>query len=99
MNVDSQKSLISIIKQLSDLDKLSVVDGISSHFLEFELLDSEKELRINGNTEGLIYLAKDILNLAVKQNEGSYFHFDSTGVVDKCDMPVVICFKRAEWNF
>ena len=98
MDNQSIEDLISIIKQLGNLDNLSIVDGVSSHFLEFELLDSENELRINGNSEGLVYLAKIILNLAVNQKVGDHFHFDSTGVVDKCDIPITICFKQAEWD-
>ncbi len=60
-------------------------------------MDGMDEIRINCNKEGLQYVALKILELAVKGFPGAHQHFDKNEMVDRCDVPVVVCLKKADW--
>lgn len=85
-----------IIAELEKLDEISVKDGISHHFLE--VMKTDREVTIHGNTQGLIYLALTCLALAEKKTEGSHQHFDEISMLDRSDIPVVIAYKSADWE-
>ena len=83
-------------ERLEAVDALSVIDGVSNHFLQV-LKAETSETVVRGNTEGLVYLALSILRLAGKQT-GAHQHFDESGIVDKCDDPLVITKCDAAWE-
>ena len=87
-----------IVDQLDALDERAIVDGVSRHFLEFELSEDQGEMRINGNSQGLIHFAKMILEVAASGMKGAHRHFDTTGIADRCDIPVVVQLKLPEWG-
>jgi hypothetical protein len=93
MEIKSAESLASIIQELHGLDEKAVVDGVSHHFLEFRVSKDKKDFLINGNSAGLIYFAKAILSVANQEQYGSHIHLDESGIVDQCDMPVIVCLK------
>lgn len=96
--MEKYDQLNSLIANLKDIDEIAVVDGVSHHFLEFVLEKNSKELLINGNKEGLIHFALSILSVAKDAGDGRHVHFDGVGILDRCDMPIVVCFKKAEWD-
>lgn len=96
--MEKYDQLTSLIKSLRDIDDAAIVNGVSHHFLEFVLEKNSKEFLIKGNKEGLIHFALSILSIVEDGGDGRHVHFDETGIVDRCDMPVVVCFKKAEWD-
>lgn len=98
MEFKSPVGLNAIIQQLREIDELAIHGDVSHHFLEFEISGDKSEFRINGNQAGLVYFARVILEVAASSVSGSHFHLDDTGIADKCDMPVVVCLKPADWK-
>ena len=98
MNSNTVENLTKALELLKKLDSQAILDGISTQYLEIELISEHNEIRINGNAEGLIYLSRVFLEVAFKNEVGSHFHIDETGVPDKCDAPIVVCLKEASWD-
>jgi hypothetical protein len=90
--------LNQIIEQLRLIDEGAIRDGVSHIFLQVEKVEGINEIRINGNAEGLIHFAMAVLDLAVSDVKGAHHHFDESGVVDPCDVPLVVSLKAAPWN-
>ncbi len=90
--------LARIVEELRKVDERAVKDGVSRHFLETEMSGDGSELRINGNPEGLIYFARSVLEVVQAGLEGGHQHFDANGILDRCDRPVVVRLKAADWD-
>lgn len=95
---DNSEVLNSIIKEIKLIDDMSIRNGVSLHSLEFDLPKSSREFIISGNVPGLIYLAKSILELAASGVQGSHVHLDEVGIVDRCDLPLVIRLSSVGWG-
>ena len=89
--------LEKILSELNTVDGSFNKNGVSSHFIELEKAGAG-EFVINGNSEGLIHVACKILELAVADVEGRHHHFDESGMVDKCEMPLVVTLKNTDWS-
>lgn len=87
----------SILTKLCEKDESSIREGVSYQFLEF-IKSENNELQVNGNAEGLLHLSRRILELVVRNNYGSHQHFDEAGIVDHCDMELIISLKKADWD-
>lgn len=98
MTLHIPNGLADLITKLHEIDDLAIKDNISYHFLEVIENKENNELLINGNSEGLIYFAKSILDLVSTCSAGSHFHLDENGILDKCDQSIVIALKKAEWD-
>ena len=88
-----QKRLEKILLEIKSLEK--------SIQPEDSFLETRKqcgELVINGNVEGLIYLASEILELAKLNLSGKHVHYDDASALDHCDQPFLIALKSPEWN-
>lgn len=96
MNVS--EDLLDALNKLRAEDRSYILGGASQHFIEFIRSSNGACLHINGNRAGLVHLAKNILDVAVKNFDGAHHHFDSVGLVDPCDMEVVVCLKKADWG-
>lgn len=48
--------------------------------------------------DGLVHLARLVLEVAAKEFVGAHQHFDQAGELDTCDMPLTIVLKSAEWD-
>jgi len=96
MHVPSE--LTHVIDQLRRIDEQSIHEGVSTQFLEFELSTAHNELRINGNPGGLVQFARAILQVVARGHDGAHQHFDEAGIVDRCDIPIVVCLKPAPWD-
>jgi len=86
-----------ILRKLRIIDESFINEGVSSHFLEFTKPDEENNFQIKGNSEGLIHFARSIIEVASKNMQGAHQHFDESGIVDKCDMPVTVSLKKSTW--
>lgn len=96
MKDEAAGSVADAIEHLVSADVLSVSEGVSRHFLQ--VLNGENgETVVQGNAEGLVYLALSILRLATKQN-GAHQHFDESGLLDRCEVPLVVAKCLAEWE-
>jgi hypothetical protein len=81
------------------LDLLRVLDDASNKTTNFlETRKNQQDLCINGNREGLIRLARVILEVAQKGFLGAHQHLDEIGELDLCETPLTVCFKPAEWE-
>lgn len=87
-----------LVDKLREMNARASVDGVSHHFLEFVKTDNGNTLSINGNPDGLIYFAMSILEVVKHRNSGSHAHFDEVGIVDRADIPIVVCLKEAPWS-
>lgn len=79
-----------LAKILNDLKHL---EDPQMAFLETE--ESDQEIRINGNLQGLLTLARSVLQTALG-SEGSHQHFDEHGMLDSCDRPFIVALKDAD---
>jgi len=86
------------LKLLQQFDDSFVVDDVSNHFVQIIHSKTHDEVQIVGNTAGLIHIARQILEVANRQVEGSHHHFDANGIADECDIPVVVTLRQAEWD-
>ena len=82
--------LSDLIKELETIDSEAIVDGFSHHYIETVNSIDQNWVAINGNRQGLIYLALSCLRLAEKGLHGSHQHFDEAGMVDKSEVDVVV---------
>lgn len=89
--------LKTVFDEVCSLDESFSEGGISTHYVEFERTDAD-EFLVKGNAEGLIHLASKLLELAVTGVEGKHHHFDESGIVDKCDMPLIVTLEKADWS-
>jgi len=90
--------LSDVIETLILLDNSFIADNVSRHFLEINDRREVNELQVRGNVAGLVHLARKILEVAKKGVEGAHYHLDDAELVDRCDLPVVISLKKAEWD-
>ncbi len=95
--MDEKEKIRSLMADLVSLDESFIRDGESLHFIELLKGESGSEVQIYGNTAGLIHIARKVIEVASKGSNGAHHHFDESGLVDRCDIPVVVTFKDAEW--
>lgn len=99
MNTGNSTSLTSVLKMLRLLDDNSVsTDEKTSQFLEVVKSQQDEGVIINGNTNGLVRLARLVLEVAAKDFAGAHQHFDDVGELDTCEVPLTIVLKPAEWD-
>lgn len=94
-----QKALVEVAsEQLSQADAESVRNGVSYHHLRFDS-SREGEAVLSGNREGLIHLAKELLDLALRGKEGSHVHYDESGNLSTESVgALVVMLEDAEWD-
>lgn len=91
------KDKLNIISEtLQEIDENSVVDGISNHFLKLRNINDE--IVIDANEEGLIFLAQQLVALALDGKDGSHIHLDESSMMDECDKALVIVKKTNAWS-
>lgn len=93
-----QDDIDRIATQLAAIDETSVAKGVSSHFMEIVESGDGAGIIVRANAEGLVHLACKALEITGKGIEGSHYHFDESGIVDRCDKPLTICFSKADWD-
>jgi hypothetical protein len=99
MNKGSSVSLNSVLQMLRILDNGSVSENYTStNFLETVKRRHDDGVIINGNTDGLVRLARLVLEVAAKDIAGAHQHFDDVGELDTCEVPLTIVLKPAEWD-
>jgi hypothetical protein len=99
MTVGAQPSLDEVLDLVRTLDDSSVgLDGTTGQFLEVRRGASDQVVSVNGNVGGLVHLARLVLEVAAKGFVGAHQHFDEAGEADVCEVPLVVCFKPAEWD-
>ena len=98
MKPSAMEDLSKILDLLRELDSQAISDNVSCQHLEIVLAKDQNEDRLNGNAEGLIYLSRVFLEVAVKDKAGSHIHIDETGVADRCDIPMVVSLKDSIWE-
>jgi hypothetical protein len=99
MNECKPLSLREVLELLRQLDDTSVgADGTSSQFLEVKRGPRDGAISVNGNRDGLVHLARLILEVAAKDFVGAHQHFDNAGELDTCEAPLTIVLKLAEWE-
>ena len=96
MRDDSLRHVRAAVDHAEKADKASVVEGVSSHFLEI-LKTEHDEILVRGNQPGLVHFGLSILKLAL-ENEGAHRHFDEAGILDRCEMSLIVAKCKAEWE-
>lgn len=99
MNKGSSVSLNSVLQMLRLLDNGSInANYTSTQFLEIVKGQQDEGVIINGNTNGLVRLARLVVEVAAKDFAGAHQHFDDIGELDTCEVPLTIVLKPAEWD-
>jgi hypothetical protein len=98
MNMKFPADAAHMLDQIRRIDAAGTKDGVSRKFLEVRQPKSEDAIYVSGNVEGLIHFARAVLDIAAKGFEGAHHHFDEHGVLDHCDIPIVVSLKAAEWD-
>lgn len=83
-----------IINELAEIGNMLDNNEISDLFLQ--LKKSENSIQLKGNSEGLIYLARMFLTLAIK-NGDAHMHFDEYTSFDECDKDFIIRKVLPDW--
>jgi hypothetical protein len=93
----SEPSLGDILEQVTALDQTSTPGGISRVFVEVRDTGT-REVSVRANAEGLIYLARRLLELAASTVPGKHVHIDTAGMADHCDRDLVLARWPAPWD-
>ena len=88
--------LEDIVAALELLEDSAVSEGVSHHFIEIS--SSNDEITLSANQPGLIWLALQSAKLALDSSNAKHVHIDTAGIADTADGPLVISFKKAEWE-
>ena len=98
MDATKPPSLHDLLEMLRCLDNASVrADGAATLFLEVRKGSQGEGVSVNGNRDGLVHLARLVVEVAAKDFAGAHQHFDDTGL-DTCEVPLTIGLKPAEWD-
>ncbi len=89
-------------KQLQEIfhsiEKGQSINGSASDmFLETKTVDANSVL-IQGNVEGLLYLAECAVKLAQAQIKEKHFHFDASSSLDNCETEIILKYQSAPWE-
>ena len=99
MNEVKPPSLHEVLQLLRRLDDTSVgTDGTTTQFLEIRKGAQDEGVSVNGNRDGLVHLARLVLEVAARDFVGAHQHFDEAGELDTCEVPLSIGLKPAEWD-
>jgi predicted transcriptional regulator YheO len=97
MNATTTDPLLEVIDLLTILENSEQrLQEVSTEFIETKRDPIHGHLCINANRLGLMRMAKTFLEVAVKNFEGAHQHLDEVSGLDSCDMPLVVCFKKAD---
>ena len=88
------EQLLAIFNSMENLQ-----DSVESSnmFLETKIGDAETVI-VQGNVDGLLYLAECAIKLANSKINGKHFHFDESSSLDSCDKAVTLNFQFAPWE-
>ena len=99
MNGSKPPTLRDVLEVLRQLDDASVTaDSVATQFLEVRKEPQGEGVSVNGNRDGLVHLARLVLEVAAKGFAGAHQHFDEAGELDACEVPLAIALKSAEWD-
>jgi hypothetical protein len=89
---------MELLTQIRKLDDASIRGDVSRQFLEIQTSPDQSEVTLNGNCEGLVHFARLVLDVAGRNFEGAHAHFDASGELDRCDLPLIVSLKAAAWD-
>jgi len=55
-----------------------------------EVKDSEEDVILAANKDGMLYLIKVLINLCENNKSYSHYHLDEAGMANKCDKPLIV---------
>ena len=61
-----------------------------------EVEDKKDEIVLSANTEGMIYLIRELIELCVYNKEWGHYHLDEAGMANKSNKPLVISFVKGD---
>ena len=96
MDETARQQINKAIEAATIADESFVSGDVSNHFLQV-LKGDHGETIIRGNGEGLVHFALSVLKLA-KSDQETHQHFDEAGMIDKCDVPLVVVKSIADWE-
>jgi len=99
MNESKPPSVLDVLNLLRRLDDVSVgAGGTTTQFLEVRKGPENEGVSVNGNRNGLVHLARLVLEVAAKDFVGAHQHFDEAGELDICEVPLAVVLKAADWD-
>jgi hypothetical protein len=85
---DFRADLLEIKDQLRALS-----DALSPDSLRAELLEGPSVLLIEGGPRGLIYLARQCIDIAAKTSSGAHAHVDEHSGADEGSFPIIVSLR------
>jgi hypothetical protein len=82
-----------IRKNLSKIVEEQTQTGISPYSADLEFNSIHKEVVFKLNRQTLLLVARDLIELATKQTEGSHIHYDAVNILEENGLSLVITLK------
>ncbi|MEK7265599.1 MAG: hypothetical protein AAB227_05810 [Pseudomonadota bacterium] len=97
MDDREMRRLKAITQDLAEFDDSLTRNGKTEHLIESRTGD-DGAFEIYANAEGLVHMARQIMQLAQARIDGKHLHFDAAGMLEKSDHPFLVSYKSAEWD-
>lgn len=94
----TKPELAHLVQRLIDMEETFVEESISNYSLSLTKADAGNTLLVEGNTAGLVNLARMVLDVASKEFSGAHCHFDTAGIVEVAEMDLVVSLKPTAWD-
>ena len=88
MNETQENKLGEIVAELD-----TFIENMDNGSMYLETVFEDGVLEINGNEEGLMKFAIQVLKLANSRTEGSHFNYDEASMLSACDLPFEVRFQ------
>lgn len=96
MTESLEKELTRLRESLAEVHARFEQGDTLPHYIAISRNDHEVVLE--ANSPGLVYLAKELVDLAMSKESGIHVHLDEAGMADRADPPLVVAFTNAPWD-
>ena len=92
------QAIEDIAKALDKFVVRQTDSGVSPYSADLEFNTSTKEVVLRLNRDSLILVARDLVALALKKEQGSHIHYDEANVFDNPENTLIVV-KAVSWLF
>lgn len=92
------QQMIDKVRDLATRTSQIVADTLAQKpcplYAALHVVDDGRSVRLAGNSEGLVYLASLLLQLAVRQQANNHIHLGEGEVLDTADKNLILAFQE-----
>lgn len=92
-----ERDIEQLLAVLNSIENIQNSEEFSNMFLETKIVDGDAVV-IQGNVDGLLYIAECAIKLAHQKINNKHFHFDADSSLDNCEKAVTLNFQYAPWE-